>query len=166
MELKASFERSRSEIPVHVASVHCFRYLQTNCSRKALDILLKLHNSIKEGDSGECNCTLPITHGLPCAHRIAAYVKDRSIIPLTAIHPMWKTLEFLDAGELDSDKEATRRYEDATKEQFDQEFSTMPAERRKQVTDMLDNFLNPGKMIGICFVLLFVNFFIDEFVVV
>ena len=44
VELKASFERSRSEIPVHVARVHYFRYLQTNCSRKALNILLKLHN--------------------------------------------------------------------------------------------------------------------------
>lgn len=146
VEVKASLERSRTEVEHEIANMQCFRYLQRNCSMYALDIMRSSYEAVAKGDTGDCDCKVPITHGLPCGHQIATYVRGSEAIRLSAIHPMWKTLHLLEANEEQSEMDAIRRYEDETKAKFDRVFPTLTAERRRHVIALLDNFLHPGKL--------------------
>ncbi|XP_062030559.1 uncharacterized protein LOC133746393 isoform X2 [Rosa rugosa] len=60
----------------------------------ALDMIrdqAKLANKIDD-DHSECSCPIKRTHGLPCAHEIAKYMKEGRPIPLECINSHWRTL--------------------------------------------------------------------------
>ncbi|XP_028126433.1 uncharacterized protein LOC114323158 [Camellia sinensis] len=44
-------------------------------------------------DASVCGCLVRQTHGLPCAHEIADYIRQGRPIPLDSINPHWRTLE-------------------------------------------------------------------------
>ncbi|KAI8538324.1 hypothetical protein RHMOL_Rhmol09G0093700 [Rhododendron molle] len=52
------------------------------------------HKQIHDGifDQGYCNCTIKITHGLPCMHDLAYYRSISTPIPLWSIHAHWTRL--------------------------------------------------------------------------
>ncbi|XP_028116443.1 PKS-NRPS hybrid synthetase CHGG_01239-like [Camellia sinensis] len=86
-DIKASFEKSLTVVQ-HQFKHSQFRELQGNVSISALEYLLvesKRANSIGI-DIEACGCVLRHTHGLPCAHKIADYIRQDRPIPLATIH--------------------------------------------------------------------------------
>nr|KAJ0190452.1 hypothetical protein LSAT_V11C800433090 [Lactuca sativa] len=65
-----------------------FRYLVGNVSIYALEIIFKEFEQIKFLEI--CGCQLRTSHGLPCAHEQAVYLKNENLIPLDSIHNFWK----------------------------------------------------------------------------
>ena len=65
-----------------------FRYLVGNVSIYALEIIFKEFEQIKFLEI--CGCQLRTSHGLPCAHEQAVYLKNENPIPLYSIHNFWK----------------------------------------------------------------------------
>ncbi|XP_028107346.1 uncharacterized protein LOC114306324 [Camellia sinensis] len=91
--IKASFEKSLTVVQ-HQFKPSQFRELWGNVSISALEYLLvesKRANSIGI-DVEACGCVLRHTHGLPCAHEIADYIRQDRHIPLATIHSQWRQL--------------------------------------------------------------------------
>ncbi|GMP61920.1 hypothetical protein CsSME_00024205 [Camellia sinensis var. sinensis] len=76
VDIKASFEKSNISITAldHVLAE----------SKRANDVGI---------DASVCGCLVRQTHGLPCAHEIADYIRQGRPIPLDSINPHWRTLE-------------------------------------------------------------------------
>ncbi|XP_028051977.1 PKS-NRPS hybrid synthetase CHGG_01239-like [Camellia sinensis] len=92
-DIKASFEKSLTVVQ-HQFKPSQFRELRGNVSISALEYLLvesKRANSIGI-DVEACGCVLRHTHGLPCAHEIADYIRQDRPIPLATIHSQWRQL--------------------------------------------------------------------------
>lgn len=92
-EIKASFEQSLNVVE-HNFKPALFRELRGLVSRKALNLILiesKRSNTVGV-DTGLCGCVLRKTHGLPCAHEIAEYLRDFRPISLSSIHSHWLKL--------------------------------------------------------------------------
>ncbi|XP_028108653.1 uncharacterized protein LOC114307442 [Camellia sinensis] len=92
-DIKASFEKSLT-VMQHQFKPFQFRALWDNVSISALEYLLvesKRANSICI-DVEAYGCVLRHTHGLPCAHEIADYIKQDRPIPLATIHSQWRQL--------------------------------------------------------------------------
>ncbi|XP_028111572.1 uncharacterized protein LOC114309895 [Camellia sinensis] len=90
-DIKASFEKSLTVVQ-HQFKPSQFRELRGNVSISALEYLLvksKRANSI-DIDVEACGCVLRHTHGLPCAHEIADYIRQDRPIPLATIHSQWR----------------------------------------------------------------------------
>ncbi|XP_028102684.1 uncharacterized protein LOC114301927 [Camellia sinensis] len=93
-DIKASFEKSLTVVQ-HQFKPSQFRELRGNVSISALEYLLvesKRANSIGI-DVEACGCVLRHTHGLPCAHEIADYIRQDRPIPLATIHSQWRQLQ-------------------------------------------------------------------------
>ncbi|KAH6787647.1 hypothetical protein C2S52_007199, partial [Perilla frutescens var. hirtella] len=92
-EIKASFEQSLN-IVEHNFKPLLFRELRGLVSRKALNmILIESERANNVGiDANLCGCIIRRTHGLPCAHKIAEYLRDFRPISLSIIHPHWLKL--------------------------------------------------------------------------
>ncbi|XP_028074033.1 uncharacterized protein LOC114276448 [Camellia sinensis] len=94
IDIKASFEKSLTVVQHQFKPSH-FRELQGNISITALDHVLaesKRTNDVGI-DASVCGCVVRRTHGLPCAHEIANYIRQGRRIPLDSINPHWRTLE-------------------------------------------------------------------------
>ncbi|XP_028070698.1 PKS-NRPS hybrid synthetase CHGG_01239-like [Camellia sinensis] len=92
-DIKASFEKSQTVVQ-HQFKPSQFRELRGNVSISALEYLLvesKRANSIGI-DVEACGCVLCHTHGLPCAHEIADYIRQDRSISLATIHSQWRQL--------------------------------------------------------------------------
>ncbi|XP_028105524.1 uncharacterized protein LOC114304564 [Camellia sinensis] len=92
-DIKASFEKSLTVVQ-HQFKPSQFRELRGNVSISALEYLLvesKRANSIGI-DVEACGCVLCHTHGLPCGHEIADYIRQDRPIPLATIHSQWRQL--------------------------------------------------------------------------
>ncbi|XP_028122710.1 uncharacterized protein LOC114319847 [Camellia sinensis] len=87
IQVKASFEKSLTTVQ-HQFKLSQFRELRGNVSICALEYVLaesKRANSVGI-DVVACGCVLRRTHGLPCAHEIANYMRQSHPIPLSSIH--------------------------------------------------------------------------------
>ncbi|XP_028099074.1 protein FAR1-RELATED SEQUENCE 5-like [Camellia sinensis] len=92
-DIKASFEKSLT-IVQHQFKPSQFSEQRGNVSISALEYLLvesKRANSIGI-DIEAYGCILRHTHGLPCAHKIADYIRQDRPIPLATIHSQWRQL--------------------------------------------------------------------------
>ncbi|XP_028098948.1 uncharacterized protein LOC114298553 [Camellia sinensis] len=92
-DIKASFEKSLTVVQ-HQFKPSQFRELRGNVSISALEYLLvesKRANSIGI-DVEACGCVLRHTHGLPCAHEIANYIRQDRPMPLATIHSQLRQL--------------------------------------------------------------------------
>ncbi|XP_028061474.1 PKS-NRPS hybrid synthetase CHGG_01239-like [Camellia sinensis] len=94
VDIKASFEKSLTIVQHQFKPSH-FRELRGNISITALDHVLA--ESKRANDVGidalVCGCVVRRTHGLPCTHEIADYIRQGRPIPLDSINPHWRTLE-------------------------------------------------------------------------
>ncbi|KAH6792406.1 hypothetical protein C2S52_002883 [Perilla frutescens var. hirtella] len=92
-EIKASFEQSLNVVEHNFKPI-LFRELRGLVSRKALNmILIESERANNVGiDTNLCGCIIRKTHGLPCAHEIAEYIRDFRPISLSIIHPHWLKL--------------------------------------------------------------------------
>ncbi|XP_028052871.1 uncharacterized protein LOC114257308 [Camellia sinensis] len=91
--IKASFEKILTVVQ-HQFKPSQFRELRGNVSIFVLEYLLvesKRANSIGI-DTEACGCVLHHTHGLPCAHEIANYIRQYRPIQLATIHSQWRQL--------------------------------------------------------------------------
>ena len=92
-EIKASFEKNLNTVQ-HKFKPALFRELREFLSRNALDIVL--NESLRAGDIGPdsaaCLHIIRRTHGLPCAHEIAEYIRAGSHIPLSSVYHFWRKL--------------------------------------------------------------------------
>jgi histone-lysine N-methyltransferase SETD2 len=95
VELTASFEQS-TMLMEHRYNMNFFENVRGVVSRQALDMIYReLDRSKKVGiDRDACGCILPVTHGLPCAYKLAEFSMYYKILPLSAIHPHWTKLYF------------------------------------------------------------------------
>ena len=93
IEIKASFEKSLNTVQ-HKLKPVLFRELRGFLSKNALDIVL--NESLRAGDIGPdsaaCLHIIRRTHGLPCAHEIAEYIRVGSHIPLNSVYHFWRKL--------------------------------------------------------------------------
>jgi len=96
-EIKTSFETS-AHVVGHVFKVNLYKKLLGMVSRYALNQIATEfeHVSYLGIDSSRCGCVMKITHGLPCACKLAIYVVDS--IPLDVIHMFSRRLSFSDQG--------------------------------------------------------------------
>ncbi|XP_028104604.1 uncharacterized protein LOC114303653 [Camellia sinensis] len=93
IQVKASFEKSLTTVQ-HQFKPSQFRELRGNVSICALEHVLaesKRTNSVGI-DVATCGCVLRRTHGLPCAHEIADYMRQGRPIPRSSIHVHWTRL--------------------------------------------------------------------------
>ncbi|XP_028096113.1 uncharacterized protein LOC114296028 [Camellia sinensis] len=91
---KDKFVAAWTDTCMHCGNVTTNRELRGNVSISALEYLLvesKRSNSIGI-DVEACRCVLRHTHGLPCAHEIADYIRQYRPIPLATIHSQWRQL--------------------------------------------------------------------------
>ena len=89
-----------------------FHELRGFISRNAMDIVL--NESIRAGcigpDSMACGCVIRRTHGLPCAHEIAEYIREGTQIPLSCVNQFWRKLNS-DSTKVDEAPELTTTFE-------------------------------------------------------
>ncbi|XP_028086371.1 uncharacterized protein LOC114287276 [Camellia sinensis] len=93
IQVKASFEKSLTTMQ-HQFKPSQFGELRGNVSICALEYALaesKRANLVRI-DVAACGCVLRHTHGLPCAHKIADYMRQGRPIPLSSIHVHWTRL--------------------------------------------------------------------------
>ncbi|KAH6801481.1 hypothetical protein C2S52_001945 [Perilla frutescens var. hirtella] len=93
IQIKASFEQSLNVVE-HSFTPALFRELRGLVSRKALNMILiesKRANDVGI-DTTLCGCVIRRTHGLPCAHEIAEFLRDFRPISLSTVHPHWLKL--------------------------------------------------------------------------
>ncbi|RWR74561.1 protein FAR1-RELATED SEQUENCE 2 isoform X2 [Cinnamomum micranthum f. kanehirae] len=93
-DIKASFKKSKTVVQ-HNFKPSKFKELRGKISISALEKILvetKRANSVGV-DQDACGCVIRHTHGLPCAHEIAEYIKEDRPIPLDCIHPHWCKLD-------------------------------------------------------------------------
>ncbi|GMP33792.1 hypothetical protein CsSME_00006954 [Camellia sinensis var. sinensis] len=95
-DIKASFEKSLTVVQHQFRPSH-FRELRGNISIIALEIVLveSKRAEFTGIDSSACGCVIRHTHGLPCAHKIANYIRQGRPIPIYSIHSHWRTLEIV-----------------------------------------------------------------------
>ncbi|CAL5374942.1 unnamed protein product [Camellia sinensis] len=95
-DIKASFEKSLTVVQHQFRPSH-FRELRGNISIIALEIVLveSKRAEFTGIDSSACGCVIRHTHGLPCAHEIANYIRQGRPIPIYSIHSHWRTLEIV-----------------------------------------------------------------------
>ncbi|XP_028097182.1 uncharacterized protein LOC114297034 [Camellia sinensis] len=96
VDIKASFEKSLIVVQHQFKPSH-FRELRSNISITALDhVLVETKRANDAGiDASVCGCVVRRTHRLPCAHKIADYIRQGHPIPLDSINPHWRTLELV-----------------------------------------------------------------------
>ncbi|KAL7221792.1 hypothetical protein ACSBR1_023688 [Camellia fascicularis] len=95
-EIKSSFEKSKIVVQ-HDFKPAQFKELRGNVSITALEIILaesKRASSVGI-DITACGCVVRRTHGLPCAHETANYMKENRPIPLTSVYSYWIKLDML-----------------------------------------------------------------------
>ncbi|XP_058217423.1 uncharacterized protein LOC131328499 [Rhododendron vialii] len=94
-EIKKSFEKSLN-IPRH-KQLRDDIFDQVRC-RISLEAMEFIHDQLETALEvsphivGYCNCTIKITHGLPCMHDLAYYRSISTPIPLWSIHAHWTRL--------------------------------------------------------------------------
>ncbi|XP_028105854.1 uncharacterized protein LOC114304908 [Camellia sinensis] len=91
---KEKFVAAWTDTCTHCGNVTTNRELRGNVSISALEYLLvqsKRANFIPI-DVEACRCVFRHTHGLPCAHEIADYIRQDRPIPLATIHSQWRQL--------------------------------------------------------------------------
>ncbi|XP_028088466.1 uncharacterized protein LOC114289028 [Camellia sinensis] len=126
---------------VHVKS-H-FRELQGNVSISALEYLhveSKRANSIGI-DVEACGCVLRYTHGLPCAHKIADYIRQDCPIPLATIHSQWRQLHI----SICKKKEETEVSCHAEVELFVNKFNESDRTMQLELLKKLKEIVYPGR---------------------
>ncbi|XP_028075934.1 uncharacterized protein LOC114278123 [Camellia sinensis] len=96
VDIKASFDKSLTVVQHQFKPSH-FRELRSNISITALDHVLAESKRADDVsiDASVCGCVVRRTHGLPCAHEIADYIRQGRPIPLDSINPHWRTLEIV-----------------------------------------------------------------------
>lgn len=92
-EIKASLEKCLTVENTNDFRVPEFKELRGVVSIRALEILEENMLAHESGVKCICSCTLPRTHGLPCAHEIAKYKRECRPIPLDCIDPYWRKLD-------------------------------------------------------------------------
>ncbi|XP_028122576.1 uncharacterized protein LOC114319718 [Camellia sinensis] len=95
-EIKSSFEKSKL-IVQHDFKLAQFKELRGNVSITALEIILaesKRASSVGI-DITACGCVVRHTHGFPCAHEIANYMRENRPIPLSSVCSYWTKLDML-----------------------------------------------------------------------
>lgn len=92
-----------------------------------------------------CNCAVRKTHGLPCAHEIAAYKRSDSPLPTTCVHHHWRKLD-IGATVEDSNvhekiplKAQLERLAEWAEEQND--------DTRRQILVKIDELINPSSTV-------------------
>ncbi|XP_028112213.1 uncharacterized protein LOC114310439 [Camellia sinensis] len=91
---KDKFVAAWTDTCMHCGNVTMNRELRGNVSISTLEYLLvesKRANSIGI-DVEACGCVIHHTHGLPCAHEIADYIRQDHPIPLATIPSQWRQL--------------------------------------------------------------------------
>ncbi|KAL7233195.1 hypothetical protein ACSBR1_016929 [Camellia fascicularis] len=95
-EIKSSFEKSKLVVQ-HDFKLAQFKELRGNVSITALEIILaesKRASSVGI-DITACGCVVRRTHGLPCAHEIANYIRKNRPVPLSSVCSYWTKLDML-----------------------------------------------------------------------
>ena len=92
--LEYDFRRDQIERPV--VSLHqLYTNIVTRTSRYSIRLIseqvTKARRATKIAPLPPCTYTLTRTMGLPCAHRISSLLESNKTIPLTDIHPFWRT---------------------------------------------------------------------------
>lgn len=90
-----SFEKSLKVVPRQFKSIE-FEELRGFISIAALhmvSIKLKDSNIIGVHHASVCGCYFRRTYGLPCAHEIANFKREKRPIPLESIHIHWRKLD-------------------------------------------------------------------------
>ncbi|XP_028066880.1 uncharacterized protein LOC114269717 [Camellia sinensis] len=93
VQVKASFEQSLTTVQ-HQFRPSQFRELRGNVSICALEYVLaeSKRTNLVGIDVATCGCVPRRTHGLPCAHEIAACMRQGRPIPLSSIYVHWTRL--------------------------------------------------------------------------
>ncbi|XVE89339.1 hypothetical protein DITRI_Ditri19aG0193900 [Diplodiscus trichospermus] len=96
VEIKASFRKSLILVE-HNLNQTLFKDLNGLVSRSAFDMILKEAERANQVgiDKLPCGCVIRGTHGLPCAHEIAEFIKEGRPIPLSVVHPHWTKLDLM-----------------------------------------------------------------------
>ncbi|XP_028071740.1 uncharacterized protein LOC114274068 [Camellia sinensis] len=95
-EIKSSFEKNKIVVQ-HDFKPAQFKELRGNVLITALEILLaesKRASSVGI-DITTCGCVVRRTHGLPCVHEIANYMRKNRPIPLSSVYSYWTKLDML-----------------------------------------------------------------------
>ncbi|XP_028062044.1 uncharacterized protein LOC114265421 [Camellia sinensis] len=140
-DIKASFEKSLT-IVQHQFKPSQFRELRGNVSISALEYLLvdsKRANSIGI-DVEACGCVLRHTHGLPCTHEIADYIRQDRPIPLATIHSQWRQLHI----SICKKEEETKVTCHAEVELFVNKFNESDRTMRLEILKKLKEIVYPG----------------------
>ena len=92
--LEYNFRRDLIEKPV--ATLHqLYTKIVTRTSRYSIRLISEQVTKARRATSlaplFPCTNKFTRTMGLPCAHRIASLLKSNKAIPLTGIHPFWRT---------------------------------------------------------------------------
>ncbi|XP_058211564.1 uncharacterized protein LOC131323736 [Rhododendron vialii] len=94
-KIKKSFEKSLN-IPRHKQlRDDIFDQLRCRISLEAMEFIhdqLETALEVSPHIVGYCNCTIKITHGLPCMHNLTYYRSISTPIPLWSIHAHWTRL--------------------------------------------------------------------------
>ncbi|XP_028078008.1 uncharacterized protein LOC114279918 [Camellia sinensis] len=83
-----------------------FKELHGNVSITALEIILAKSKRVSSVgiDITACGCVVRRTHGLPCAHEIANYMRENRPITLTSIYSYWTKLDILSTPHIVSEE--------------------------------------------------------------
>ncbi|XP_028062629.1 uncharacterized protein LOC114265960 [Camellia sinensis] len=142
-DIKASFEKSLTVVQ-HQFKPSQFRELRGNMSISALKYLpveTKRANSIGI-DVEACRCVLRYTHGLPCAHEIADYIRQDRPIPLATIHSQWRQLHI----SICKKEEETKVSCHAEVELFVNKFNESDRTMRLEILKNLKEIVYPGSI--------------------
>ncbi|KAL7171017.1 hypothetical protein ACSBR2_035806 [Camellia fascicularis] len=95
-DIKSLFEKSKTVVQHNSKSAQ-FKDLRGNVSIIALEMILaeSKRASFVGIDIVTCGCVVRRTHGLPCVHKIADYMRENQPIRLTSVDPHWSKLDML-----------------------------------------------------------------------
>lgn len=95
IEIKVLFEKSLAAGEIDEFRIPELDELLGVVSTSALKLVLAQCMQACHVINVECNCVIRSTHGLPCHHELAKYVRDLRPIPVEYIDPHWKKLNML-----------------------------------------------------------------------
>ncbi|KAI8535884.1 hypothetical protein RHMOL_Rhmol10G0209300 [Rhododendron molle] len=113
-EIRRSFQRSIN-IPRHwQINDELFQQVRTRISLEAMELIndqLQCAEDASYLQFGLCECTIKITHGLPCRHDLAYYRWYSMPIPIQSIHNHWTRLSMRAPIVNDEGERPDRTYE-------------------------------------------------------
>ncbi|XP_070662492.1 uncharacterized protein [Malus domestica] len=141
-EVKASFEKSRCFVQ-HKFKKPELQRLVGFVSTHALNLIVCESKRLEKERVTvvSCGCTIRQTHKLPCAHEIAEYRRLGKPIPLDALHPHWRKLDFINVP---NSSEQLVPPEKSRVERFNMWYEEQDEDKKRELEMKIEELMNPN----------------------